>query len=57
MIIKELAESFNYEISFKSKWFIDLSRRKVKNEEKTVENEVKHMKYNWKYPKKLDLSL
>lgn len=33
-------------------WFIDLSRRKVKNEEKTVENEAKHMKYNWKYLKK-----
>lgn len=38
-------------------WFIDLSRRKVKNEEKTVTNEAIHIKNNWKYPKKLDLSL
>lgn len=38
-------------------WFIDLSRRKAKTEDKTVETEAIHIENNWKYPKKLDLSL
>lgn len=37
--------------------YTDLSRGKVKTEEKTCEYEEIHIENNWKYLKKLDLSL